>query len=260
MGERKPRRHLVLKILLVVLSLTALSYFAYFPGRQSILALSLASGIGIPRIQAHVDKLQTKAIKNEPFSPGDKRFLQDLYSCFAKGGRLTILIRQTGAIMAHYLSAKGTPYRTAPRIFLKSKPVQSRMAALKKKFLEDLDKTGKFRDEYVSATFYMPDPGFLDSKFGLYYGRLILRPERLPDGGIRLTWRPEVPWQWPTYESQIKESGDPHAKYSIIPNALVLLGGQRRGLRIDDGLGEYLVRLGLAKPFLLYSEWEEEMR
>ena len=211
----------------------------------------------MPRVQAQVDRLQAKASKNEPFTTQEKRYLRDLYACFAKGGRLTIVLRQTGAIMAHYLSAKGTPYRTAPRIFLKNKRVQVRMADLRKQLLADIEKKDTFKNEYASPTFYMPDRSCLDSVFGLYYGRLLLRPKRLKGGRVQLLWRPEVPWQWPTYESQIKEYRDPHAIYAWIPNPLSLIKGQNHGLRIDDGLGEYIVRLGLAKPFLLYSEWTE---
>ena len=47
---------------------------------------------------------------------------------------------------------------------------------------------------------------------------------------------------------------------TIVPTAIGMAAGKKRGLHIDDGLGEYLVRLGLAKPFLLYSEWKEEHR
>jgi hypothetical protein len=41
---------------------------------------------------------------------------------------------------------------------------------------------------------------------------------------------------------------------------MAFIKGRRFALRIDDGLGEHLVGLGPAKPFLLYSDWEEEKR
>jgi hypothetical protein len=232
-------------------------YLIYFPGQQGFMAISLASGLGLHGIQARVNGLEAKAIKDAAFTPQDKRFLHDLYACFAKGGRLTIILRQTGGMMAHYLSANGTPYKTGARIFLKNKKVRARMADLKDKMLTDIRNTRPLKDEYASPTFYMPDPSCLDSLFGLYYGRLILRREVRPDGRVQFHWRAEVPWEWPSYESQTTESKNPHAKTSRIPDILAFLGNHNSGLLIDDGLGEYLVRLGLAKPFLLFSEWTE---
>ena len=61
------------------------AYVIYFPGRQSSMAFSLATGIGIPGIQSRVKELQTKAIRRQSFSEDDKGFLRDLYTCMAKG-------------------------------------------------------------------------------------------------------------------------------------------------------------------------------
>jgi hypothetical protein len=61
-------------------------------------------------------------------------------------------------------------------------------------------------------------------------------------------------------EKQMEGSGSPHVKGARILSTRSVLNGRKLGLLIDDGLGEYLVRLGLAKPFLLYSEWEEALR
>jgi hypothetical protein len=259
MNEERKKRFGLLKMLAVAPLLLTVLYFGIFPGRQATMAFTLASGIGVSRMQARVDRLEDMAIQDSPFSASEKRYLHDLYSCFAKGGRLTFVLRQTGAIMAHYLSGKGTPYKTGPRIFVNNRKVRKEMTNLKTKALDDAKRRGKAETEYTSSRFYMPDPSCIDSVFGLYIGRLILRPAARPDGRILLKWRAEVPWEWPSYESQIKENGDPHAKYSWVPNVQALLRGHMRGLKIDDGLGEYLVRLGLAKPFLLYSEWEEAL-
>lgn len=260
MNELRKKRTLAAKILIAIVLLTGITYFAYFPGRQAFLAFSLASGIGIPRIQAQVDRLEEKAIKGQPFSANDKRFLKDLYLCFAKGGRLTVVLRQTAGMMTHYLSAKGTPLKTNPRIFVKNKKIQNHMADLKRKVFDDFEKMGKVKTEYSTPTFYMPDPSCIDSMFGLSFGRLILRPDTINRGHIHLRWRAEVPWEWPSYEAQVKESGNYRSKATRIPTALSLFRGRTSGLLIDDGLGEYLVRLKLAKPFLLYAEWTEELR
>lgn len=259
MSDTRKGKFGLFRVLTAIVLLLIIACFVIFPGRQATMAFTLASGIGLPRMQAQVDRLEAMAVKGATFSAADKRYLHDLYSCFAKGGRLTIVIRQAGGIMAHYLSGKGTPYKTGPRIFVKNRKVRKEMANLEKKVTDHIKKRGKAEAEYTSPRFYMPDPSCLDSVFGLYYGHLILRARARQDGRIVLHWRAEVPWEWPTYESQAKENGDPHAKYSWIPNVQSLLRGRMRGLRIDDGLGEYLVRLGLAKPFLLYSEWTDEL-
>jgi hypothetical protein len=75
---------------------------------------------------------------------------------------------------------------------------------------------------------------------------------------LAIQWRAEVPWRWPTYEYLRRTYGDYHAWCFPLPNARSLMFGSKYCLRIDDGLGEHLVKLGLAKPFLVYSEWEEE--
>lgn len=35
------------------------------------------------------------------------------------------------------------------------------------------------------------------------------------------------------------------------------ISGRRSALKIDDGIGAYLVDLGMAKSFLVNAEWEE---
>ena len=44
-----------------------------------------------------------------------------------------------------------------------------------------------------------------------------------------------------------------------LPNLRTVVQGGEYALRIDNGLGEYLVHLGLAKPFIVYSEWSENI-
>jgi hypothetical protein len=66
-----------------------------------------------------------------------------------------------------------------------------------------------------------------------------------------------MPWQWPSYESLYAEYGDYHAQCFSLPNALSVLLGPRFCLRMDDGLGEYLAQIGLAKSFMVRSEWHD---
>ncbi len=42
--------------------------------------------------------------------------------------------------------------------------------------------------------------------------------------------------------------------YILLPNACLCTA---LAIYIDNGLGEYITRLGLAKPFLTYAEWTE---
>jgi len=72
-------------------------------------------------------------------------------------------------------------------------------------------------------------------------------------------WRAGLPWKWPSYESLHNKYGTYHAQCFPIPNLRSWLQGSQYCLRIDDGLGGYLAEIGLAKPFLVFSEWEEKL-
>lgn len=242
-----------------VLVIAWVAFLVYFPGRQSLLAMTLASGIGITSMQARVDALEDKAIKGKPFADADKAFLRDLYTCFAKGARLTFVLRQSAQLMDRYLSGSGEPLRLEPRIFLGSTNVQKQMTAIVGRVTDALHAQKGVEAEYTSPTFYMGDPEFFESFVGLYFGRLIAHPRVQNDGTVLLQWRAEMPWQWPSYESLYKQYGNPHAQCFPLPNMRSLLLGPRYCLRMDDGLGEHLAQIGLAKPFLVFSEWEEQM-
>jgi hypothetical protein len=103
----------------------------------------------------------------------------------------------------------------------------------------------------------MGEPDLFDSSFGLYYGTLSLRPRLQPDGTLRLRWRAELPWQWPSYQSLYEKYGHYRAHTFPIPNARTILQGPAYSLWLGDGLGEHLVHLDLAAPFLAWSEWQE---
>lgn len=233
-----------------------IAFLVYFPGRQTPMAITLATGIGVSSLQAEVDALQAKAASGEHFSETDKRFLKNLYQCFAKGGRLTIVLRQSGTMMERYLSCSGETLQTQPRIFLGSRRVQQEMNQLRQKILTD-QQAAKVQDSYTSPEFYMGDPDFFESFVGLYYGKISVRPSVSPDGTLTLQWRADLPWKWPSYHTPAGEH-DPHAKFPL-PNARSLLQGSRYCLRMDDGLGQQLEELGLAKPFQVYSVWQERL-
>jgi hypothetical protein len=242
-----------------LLMILTVAFLAYFPGRQSLLALTLASGIGIGDLQARVDALEQKAIDGQPFTKADRAFLRDLYTCFAKGARLTYALRQSGQLMERYLSRTGAPLQIEPRILLGSRKVREQMDLLRQRVAEDWQARGTLAEAYASDTFHMGEPDLLDSSVGLYFGRISVRPSPVDDDRLLLRWRAELPWQWPSYQSLYDKYGDYHAQCFPLPNARSLLQGARYYLWVDDGLGEYLAQLGLAKPFLAWAEWDEEM-
>lgn len=135
--------------------------------------------------------------------------------------------------------------------------LQERIDACETKAIHGAD----FTEEEVAflKEFYMPDFSNIDSVFGLYYGHIEAVPEITGDS-IRIRWRAEVPWEWPSYESLKEKHGDYHAESFPIPNAACLIFGIDGAVFIDNGLGEYLTQLGIAKSFLAYAKWEETLK
>jgi hypothetical protein len=235
------------------------AFLLYFPGRQSLLALTLASGLGMDSLQAHVDALEEKAIKGEQFTEADKAFMHDLYTCFAKGAKLTFVLGQSSQLMDHYLSRTGDPLQIEPRIFLGSRQVREQMDLLRQRLAEDLHRHGILAEEYASGTFRMGEAELFDSSVGLYVGRISVQPHVLDDNRLLLHWRADMPWQWPSYESLYEKYGDYHAQCFPLPNARSILQGSKYCLWMDDGLGEHLAQIGLAEPFLAWAAWDEQV-
>jgi hypothetical protein len=247
-------------VVAALLVIATIAFLIYFPGRQSLLALTLAGGIGVGGLQARVDAMEQKAIDGEQFTETDRAFLRDLYTCFAKGARLTYVLRQSGQLMDRYLSRTGDPLQMEPRIFLGSRNVREQMDLLRQRVAEGLQVHDTLPEEYASDTFHMGEPEFFDSSAGLYFGRISVRPHIVDDDRLILRWRAELPWQWPSYQSLHDKYGDYHAQCFPLPNARSLLQGPKYSLWVDDGLGEYLAQIGLAEPFLAWSEWDEETK
>lgn len=235
---------LVLPLFLLLLALLPL----YFPGQQFGIALTLGTGLGAAKLQQRIDACEEKAIQKATFTAQDTRFLQDLYTCLYKGARLTQVLPEVSKMMEHYLSKSGQSLRVSDRIFTRNRTVEE----VKQKLLEQIFSSETLSTSYTSEEFHMADPANLDSVFGLYYGHLIAVPIREKDG-FTITWRAEVPWTWPSYDHLTVKYGFPHAESFPIPN----ISG--RLVLIDNGLGEYLTHLGLAKSFVVYAEWTEKV-
>lgn len=232
----------------LVLSLLA------FPGRRLGMAFTLATGLGRQALQARIDGLEANAIRRAKPSAHDSAFLQDFYGTLATGGKLSVVIGQTGKMMDHYLAGSGADYRLDPIIFTGSRKVQAQVGALRERSVG----TGCHAGTRISSpTFYMPDASNLDSVFGLYHGTLHATPSVRRDGSCRLHFRAEVPWVWPSYASLAQKYGDPHAESFPLPNLQSLALGQEHALFVDNGLGGYLAEVGLAKPFLAFAEWSD---
>jgi len=166
---------------------------------------------------------------------------------------------QSSRMMRRYLSRTGEPLAVSSELFTRSVPVQKAMSELRQKVLAERDDGRGARDHYSSDTFYMGDPNYFDAQVGLYFGSLHVSPRVIGGDTLVLSWRGEVPWSWPTYAELFQKYGDYHAQSFPLPNARSLLQGPMYYLFIDDGLGGHLSTIGLAKPFLVYSEWEETL-
>ncbi len=256
---KKWRRRLI--VLCVTAAILCVAHLIYFPGRQSRIAFTLATGAGIRGLQARVDELEEKAITHTEFTAADKEFLRDLYECMAKGAKLTVMFRQSGEMMDRYLSCLGSDLKTAPRIFTANKLVMEKQEELRRRVWAAMKDKRPPDAEYASETFHMCHPSSPDSVFGLYYGRVLLRPVVTNGGAIAFNWRAEVPWVWPSYESLKSKYGIYHAECVPIPNLNAMIHYDlARALNIDNGLGEYLTHLGLAKSFVVFAEWQETIQ
>ena len=225
-----------------------------FPGRRLPLAFTLGTGIGRDGLQARIDDLETRAIHKAAYTDEDREFLADFYRTLATGGKVSLLVRQTGLLMDHYLDASGADYRLDPAIFTQNVKVTAQAAALRKRAVS-LPCSGA--SKLTSPTFYMPDRSKIDSVFGLYWGTLSLRRDPTSDGKCVSTFRAEVPWRWPSYDELKRRYGSPHAERFPLPNLGCLVFGTKHALYVGNGLGEYLAQIGLAQPFIAFAEWTE---
>lgn len=223
-----------------------------FPGQQAGFALTLATGVGVAGMQENVDALEAKAIHRQPFTRSERAFLYDLYETMATGASMMPPLRQSGKMMAHYLGRSGDDFELEPSIFTENKKVQKHMSRLRQRIRTQQPSL----QTLSSPRFYMPDKSNVDSVFGLYYGTLHASPT-YRSREIEIRWRAEVPWIWPSYPSLKKKYGRYHAESFPMPNIRSLLFGKEYVLYVDNGLGEYITHLNLAKSFFAYAEWTE---
>lgn len=224
-----------------------------FPGQRLGMAFIFATGLGKSTLQSRIDAIEAKAILKKKISDDDNTFLRDLYRTLATGAKVSVVLGQTGRMMDHYLDMSGSDFQLSPEIFIENKNIQLQMLRLR----NQRNSTYCKKMTLSSPVFYMPDKSKLDSVFGLYYGKLYLTTGPDISGGCKLRWRAVVPWNWPSYASLKLKYGNPHAESFPIPNILSLIYGKSHALYIDNGLGEFIARQGLAKSFVAYASWVE---
>jgi hypothetical protein len=239
----------------IALGVLGASLLWLFPGPRFGLALTLAAGLGRDALQSRIDAIESKAIRKRPLSEPERAFLVDFYSTLATGAKLTVVVRQTGNLMSHYLGKSGEDFELDPVIFTSNAKVEARARLLRKRAARAPCQEGR---RFESPVFHMPDRSNIDSVFGLYDGSLVLTQHAGASGGCVNRFRAEVPWAWPSYESLRSKYGDPHAESFPLPNALSLAFGRRYALFVDNGLGHHLEEVGLAKSFLAFAEWSED--
>jgi len=218
--------------------------------------MRLATGIDIETLQKQIDDLEELAIKKRPFTPDQKEFLREFYTALGKGARLSLVLGESGRLMDHYLYGAGQDFELDPSIFQGNSKVEAEMDRLRQR----LQKKGREFDGILkSPTFYMPDSSNWDSVFGLYYGSVAVRRVAQNDRTF-LEWRAEVPWVWPSYESLKQKYGSYDAGSFPLPNPISLVSGEQHALTVDNGLGEYLTHLDLAKTFVAFATWREPLQ
>lgn len=243
----------------LVAALASLAVASDVSAQEMSLAFTLATGANIEAVQRRVTALETKAIASAPFAEDDKAFLRDLYTAMALGAKSTVVFRESGRMMDRYLDRSGAPLELGAPIFSENARVRHQMRLLEKQMTAASSAKDRARPRR-SPRFYMPDQSKLDSVTGLYWGTVEGTVRARADGTKVFHWRAEVPWEWPSYESLRKRHGTPHAETFDLPNARSLVEGPRYALHIENGLGEYLVRLGIAKSFVAWAEWDESAR
>lgn len=247
-----------LSLVLLVVLLT--SYLMYFPGQQSWMAFQIGSGLFNSSLQSEITRIEEKVKNKESLNEAEKQYLIDLYTCFWRGARLTYIYRQTAHLMEHYLSGKGEDLEIEPRIFIGSIKVKNKMVQMRYKLQLDLEKKSNLLKEYSSETFYMGDSNFPDSHTGLYTGKLSATILEQSDNKVKIEWKFDHPWKWPSFSYIEEEFGDISSHDFPIPNMMSLIFGEKHALWINDGLGAHLEKIGLAKSFHVTSNWNEEVR
>lgn len=239
----------------ITLGVTAVMWLVTFPGRQTPLALTMATGWNVGSVQDRVDDLERRVIAGDEFSDRDLAFLKNLYGCGVKLGRASGFAPNTARLVDHWLGGSGEDVRLDAEFVLISRAVRVEMDRMRQVIEWEYQHFSEPKQRYESFTFYMGEPSNFDAVASLYFGQLFARVTRGEDGKPVISWRVEMPWTWPTYDELYETYGRHHAQNFALPNVRSVLFGPQHQLRVDDGLGGHLQALGVTRPFLVYAEW-----
>ena len=250
--------------------------------------LALVSG-NIVELQKKVNKLTEKARQNRSFTIKEKKFLYDLYSWLATGGRWKWLSKmdlgkydqglwEAGELLQHYLDGEGKPLEIDSTIYENSVIVKYAMGKIKEAVTRDISSSGKIRNNgRISSTDVLAKTSFKsvtesgqilkggvllaeqgNTRLKYANNRFVLKSQSTvaenhfwqPDNVINIETVWRVDDRW-DYESFSAQRKKRINHITVIP----LRGG--KFLKLHDGLSHYLTVMGVAKEFDYFSQWSE---
>ena len=222
-------------------------------------------------VQDALNYLACKAQAKLPFSDDDKEFLIEIYEAFSWGG-WWLNYPEASLLAKHYVSMKGgtesNPLMVDPTIYKEAPIVIASMEAMKTYILELDEKKSNF------SSLKCDNPGYTKTSYAnkLRYMKYKSEGKVIEDGvlqapqnntrlkktdnrfylkaltvktlnGFRTTWRVDSLYDFEPF-------GENNFYTDInLPSGFTLI--------IYDGLSEYMVKLGIAKPFWYRMEWTE---
>jgi len=238
---------------------------------------SLGTG-DVEELQQEIDRLSRKAKKKETFTEEEKYFLVSFYGWLAWGGLAYPIkwLPEASQLLRHYLHGKTNLLKIDPYIYQTSSIVKYAIAEMKNIILSDIAKSGKIRNngsfgspgnlhdckrtrEQQKTMGEIRDNGYLlaeqnntrlhkaDNRFPLYCTTTITN--RSPSQ-FHTIWSVRSVWDYDSFEKQ-KAAGN-----NLVTELDLPMPGKK--ISIPDGLSEYLTKLGLARVFDYYAEWEEK--
>ena len=223
-------------------------------------------------VQDALNYLTCKAQAKLPFNRDEKEFLIETYEAFSWGG-WWLDYKEASKLAKHYVSMKGgtesNPLMIDPLIYKEAPIVISTMEAMRR-FITELDKNKKdfsrlrcddnrfMQKSYAKKLRHMnqykegamrpngvllapQDNQRLQKTDNRFYLKSISKKTSL---GFSTTWRVDSYYDFEPFNKDNNDFTDIN-----LPSGFKLI--------IYDGLSEYMVKLGIAKPFWYRMEWHE---
>jgi len=230
-------------------------------------AAKFGSDTNLKTVQEAIDYLTCKAKAKTEFNADDKEFLKELYEAFWWGGNYSGL-KEAATLANHYVNGNGVSLRINPEVYQTSKIVVATMGAMKN-FISDKKAKGKkltklrcdqveFRQGKYSAALkrmnYMTEgkmkpSGVLEAaqqnhRLHKTDGHFYLNSFNvaLNSSTIKTTWSINSIYDFEPFEKKDYYTEIPLGDFKLI---------------LPDGLSEYMTRIGVAKVFNYFAEWQE---